>query len=174
VRYYCAQKTRAGRPTLSLRPPNTQALCKFSMKKHIFFLVILIAPSISYGCSCGLPAGTHKQQLKNEFYNSELIFSGYVSRAYFKESAQGRVRVVEMVVLQSWKGELVPEQKVEVLSHDGDGASCLLIAEVGEAYMVYSSQFEYIPLSRCSMSSKLYEATTDIPYLNKLSAKIKK
>ncbi len=112
--------------------------------------------------------GSESKQVRTEFEQSTVVFSGYV----LDVAHDSDVPTATLSVIQVWKGSIEVGQTVTTSAEEsvffyGDG----VVPQKGTALLVYANEGQPFFLSSCSRTRILDSATGDIPLLNKLSKK---
>lgn len=132
-------------------------------------ILLFVLPSPAIACSCMLPAGSQSDHVRRAFKQADAVFSAYGQSIHYREVDGHRTRMVKLRILQVWKGDLQPNNWIDVVSDEAGLIGCSYIAEADRALMVYVSGKQPYGLATCSLTGPLERATEDIPLLNKLS-----
>src|SRR5690606_12539578 len=113
------------------------------MKDRNLLLVIALLPPAAksaVACSCIFPVESQSDHVRNQFQQSEAVFSAYVHTIYSLDVNGRSIRTAKLRILQVWKGSLEPNTWVDAPSAEDTGLiGCAYAAEADTALMIYAS-----------------------------------
>lgn len=102
--------------------------------KNVFLLVLLLAMTRTFACSCARTAGPLSYKVGESFSKSDLIITGKV--VDIEDVKTGYSMIYTFEVTEMIKGE-AQKKTIEIISNR-NGASCGYVFKLGQSYLVYA------------------------------------
>jgi len=112
----------------------------------IFIIIFFISITKAIGCTCIAEKKSLKRKVKNEFYSSDIIFTGNAIaikdlNTHPTRSSSGDPIQYTFEIIKKLKG-VDTKRKIQVISTRG-GSSCGYTFQIGKTYMVYANTSNY-------------------------------